>query len=114
MASKYNLSGKYKTFTATAFVTSESSNETKISVSIYVDDKLVLFKDNISEETKPIEINLDISGKQTMKIITKDENDNNWAKTRKIGFGDSSFEKVDEAGAEQSTGSENTTNKKDD
>ena len=110
----YNLSGKYKTFTATAFVTSESSNETKISVSIYVDDKLVLFKDNITEETKPIEINLDISGKQTMKIVTKDENDNNWAKTRKIGFGDSSFEKIDEAKAEHSSETDKATSKKDD
>lgn len=88
----YNLSGKYTTFKATAFVAMEASNGKNMSISIYVDEKLVLHKDEITEESQPIDISVDVTGGQTLRIVTK--NDGSYSNGF-IYFGNSSFEKTE-------------------
>lgn len=88
----YNLDKKYIKFNATAFVSTESANGRKMSISIYLDNKLAFYKDEITEESKPLEISLDVSNADTMRILTSDENKN--ASSRLI-FGNTDFTKVE-------------------
>ena len=85
----YNLSGKFTSFKTIAFPTIESDNNQKTSIAIYLDEELVWFKDEITNETPPIDISIDITGKQTMRIKVAGDYYN-----IDIFFGNSSFEKV--------------------
>ena len=90
----YNLSGGFVSFQGTAFVGTKASTGKQISLSIYLDEELVFHQDNITEETAPISISLDLTGKQTMRITT----DN--AGTYSNGFlcfGNTSFARAGEA-----------------
>lgn len=69
----YNLNCEYTKFEATSFVSTEAENGKKISMAIYVDDKLEYYKDNITEETQPLKISIDISDNKTMRIVTSNE-----------------------------------------
>lgn len=90
----YNLDKKYIKFNATAFVSTETSNNRKMSISIYLDNKLAYYKDAITEESKPLEISLDISNADTMRILTSDEGSSGVGLTYLI-FGNTDFTKVD-------------------
>lgn len=87
----YNLEKKFKKFTATTFVGKDSDAVEECSVSIYLDDELVLYKDGITVDTAPINIDLDVTGKSTLRIKV----DNRWLTGAKIYFGNSSFEKTE-------------------
>ena len=89
----YNLNKEYTKFNATAFVSEGSYNGRKISVSIYLDNKLVFFKDEISEETKPLKISLDIANADVMRIVATDEGGN---ATSRLIFADTDFAKVED------------------
>lgn len=90
----YNLSGKYNTFNAIAFVGTDAAIEGNYSISIYADEALIFFKDEITEETAPISISLDVAGKQTLRIAV--HSNNGWS-SRFIYFGNSSFEKAEDS-----------------
>lgn len=87
----YNLSGKYTTFTTTAFPSTDTDNKLILSISIYLDDELVYYKDEITNETAPIDISLDVTGKQTMRIIVKSSD--TWGRAY-LYFSNSSFKKA--------------------
>lgn len=65
----YNLSGKYTNFSATAFVSTEARNGKDMSISIYIDEILAFYQDGITEETQPINISLDVTEGQTMRVV---------------------------------------------
>lgn len=88
----YNLDKKYTKFNATAFVSTEAKNGKKISISIYLDNKLAFYKDGITEETKPLEISLDVSNASTMRISTSNEGSFSYGR---LIFADTDFTKVD-------------------
>ena len=96
----YSLAEKFTNFKSTAFVSTDTGNEVSFSISIYLDEELVFFKDEITNETAPFEISLNVTGKQTLRIVIKDGNGWN---TSKIYFGNSSFEKVPQESASSST-----------
>lgn len=86
----YNLNKKFKKFTATAFVGKDLDAVEECSISIYLDDELVLYKDAITVDTAPIKIDLDVTGKSTLRIKV----DNRWFAGAEIYFGNSYFTKA--------------------
>ena len=66
----YNLNKLYTTFTGTVFVATEASTGKNMSVAIYLDEELAFYQDNITEETPPINLEIDVTGKTTMRIVT--------------------------------------------
>ncbi len=89
----YNLSEKFKTFKATAFVGSEAAKGQNVSIAVYADENLVFFKDAISEESQPLDISVDVTGIKTLRIVVK--RDDNSPSHFYVYFGNSSFEKGD-------------------
>lgn len=89
----YNLGGKYTSFNATAFASENTSNGNKMQIAIYADEELIFFQDEITNETPPISISVDTTGKQTLRIVVKGSNSSYWS-TSEIYFGNSSFEKA--------------------
>ncbi len=86
----YNLSGKYSSLKATVFSGVTMSNGASVSLSIYVDEELVFFKENITDETAPFEISVVTSGKQTLRIVAiREQGDDS-----SIYFGNSEFIKI--------------------
>ncbi len=67
----YNLDGKYKTLKATAFVSTDSDRDLDITLTVYTDDKVAYKKEHISEETKPFEISVDVTGASTLRIVAE-------------------------------------------
>lgn len=90
----YNLDGNYTNFMSTVFVGREATNGKKMSLSIYVDEKLVLFEDEITEESQPFELSIDVTEGKTLRIVTKNEGSYS---SGYICFGNSSFEKAQNA-----------------
>ncbi|MGN0994986.1 MAG: NPCBM/NEW2 domain-containing protein, partial [Butyricicoccus sp.] len=66
----YALEKKYTKFTGTVFPSTDTSNRANMSVSIYKDDQLAFYQDNITVNTAPISFEIDVSGATTMKIMT--------------------------------------------
>jgi tetratricopeptide (TPR) repeat protein len=66
----YNLNGQYTRLTGTVFVSKESSNGTNVSFSVYLDEKLVQHVENITVETAPIALDVDVTGATTLRITT--------------------------------------------
>lgn len=93
----YNLAGRYTAFKATAFPSMDVANDVTGSISIYADEELVYYKDGISNETPPFEISLDLSGKNTLRVVVK--RTASW-RNMYIYFGNSTFEKVQTAESE--------------
>ena len=63
------------------------------SIAIYVDEELVFFKDEITEESQPIAISIDLTNKDTMRIVTT-WYEGAWG-SNFIYFSNSSFEKAE-------------------
>lgn len=91
----YNLDGKYKTFKATAFVSTDSDRDLDITVTIYKDKEAgyAFKKNHISEETKPFEISVDVTDVSTLRIVVE-KMSGGWGD---LCFGASSFERADVA-----------------
>lgn len=87
----YNLNNKFTKFTAIAFVGKDSDRVEDCSISIYLDDELVLYKDGITVDTAPINIELDVTGKNTLRIKIS----NRWWLGANIYFGNSDFAKIE-------------------
>lgn len=66
----YNLNGQYTRLTGTVFVSKDSSNGANVSFSVYLDEKLVQHVENITVETAPIALDIDVSGATTLRITT--------------------------------------------
>ena len=67
----YNLNKAYTTFTGTVFIPKESRyTGYSISLAIYLDEELIYYTEGITEETAPINLELDVTGKTTMRIVT--------------------------------------------
>ena len=67
----YNLNKAYTSFTGTVFVPKESRyTGYSMSLAIYLDEELIYYKEGITEETAPISLELDVTGKTTMRIAT--------------------------------------------
>lgn len=67
----YNLDEKFTTFNATVYPSVDMANDQVSYLSIYVDEELVYHKDEITNETAPFNISIDVKGKQTLRIVTK-------------------------------------------
>ncbi len=93
----YNLGGQFTSFEGTAFI-GMNDPANNISLSIYLDEELVFHRDGITEETEPIAIALDVTGKQTMRITASATS---WYSST-LTFGNTSFTRA----AEQAAGSE--------
>lgn len=90
----YNLSGKFKTFHATAFVGTQADNGQDLSISIYADNNLVYYQDSITEESAPLDISIDVSEVNTLRIeVNRSEEMGGWSWFY-VYFGNSSFEKL--------------------
>ncbi len=89
----YHLSSQYKSFDSIAFVGTQCGLEQKYSIAIYVDEELVFFKDEITEESQPIAISIDLTNKDTMRIVTT-WYEGAWG-SNFIYFSNSSFEKAE-------------------
>lgn len=66
----YNLNGQYTRLTGTVFVSKDSSNGANVSFSVYLDEKLVQHVENITVETAPIALDIDVTGATTLRITT--------------------------------------------
>lgn len=101
----YNLADKFTKFVATAFVSENTKNGLVFSISIYMDEQLVYFKDKITNETAPTEIELDVTGGQTLRIVVKSTDYRG-----QIYFGNSSFVKANQDTSEPTTSSDSAEN----
>lgn len=69
----YNLNKKYSSFETTIFVSEKASNGKDISIIIYLDGEVAHTEINITEESGPIHLTLDVEEVSTMKIETAND-----------------------------------------
>ena len=67
----YNLNGEYTRFTGTIIVSTDTRPDRRITYWIYLDDKLVQTRENITIQTQPMKFDIDLTGAKTMKIVMK-------------------------------------------
>lgn len=67
----YNLNKAYTAFTGTVFIPKESNRTGySMSLAVYLDEELAYYREGITEETAPINLELDVTGKTTMRVVT--------------------------------------------
>ena len=86
----YSLDQKYNRFTGTVFVVDTASAGKLLHFSIYLDEELVYYEDNITEESKPIALDIDTTGATTMRIVAG--NDGSYSNGGLV-FSNTNFEK---------------------
>jgi len=92
----YNLNAGYSKFSATVFTPKETSSNSNLSFAIYLDEVLIHHVDNITVESEPVVVDIDVSGAITMRIIASR---NTGYYPPYLYFTESNFEKI-ETGAE--------------
>lgn len=90
----YNLQKSYTTFTGTAFISKSSHTGLNACLAIYLDEELVYYQDNITEETAPISLNIDVTGATTMRIAVA--RGGQYRSGSHLCFGNTSFTKAEE------------------
>lgn len=91
----YSLSNNFTTFTGTAFVSKSEYTGYDFSLAIYVDEKLVYYKEHISEETAPITFSIDVTGGTTLRVSTDFEGLGQWNSCLQLA--DTSFVKASDS-----------------
>lgn len=89
----YNLSKNFTEYYAKVFTPTYAENGQSMSIAIYLDNELTLLKENITEESEPFDLTVDVTGKTTMRIVVK--NNGRW-KNDFLYFCNSNFKKVEE------------------
>lgn len=89
----YDLDGAYTAFSGTLFVPKVTDSGKDMSLSIYLDEELVYYKDGITEETAPFSFELDVTDAKTMRIVT--ENQGSFS-SGYIAFANTNFSKAEE------------------
>lgn len=93
----YNLNKNFTRFTGVAFVGQNDDNNTKdeVSLSIYLDEKLVYFADEITTETAPMALDIDVTNATTMRIVVATPKGNQFEgdSYRGLYFGNTNFER---------------------
>lgn len=97
----YNLNKEFTRFTGIAFVGQNDENSAKknVSLSIYLDEKLVYFADMITTETAPMTLDIDVTNVTTMRIVVTTESSSSFQFSQGLYFGNTNFERP--AAAEQ-------------
>lgn len=91
----YNLNKEFARFTGVAFVGQNDDNNTKdnVSLSIYLDEKLVYYADQITTETAPMTLNIDVTNATTMRIVVTNGGGSYSDIYRGVYFGNTNFER---------------------
>lgn len=76
----YNLDNKYSRFTCDIVIDNEIYNDRDVTVSIYVDNRLMFQKSGISKTSGKIHVDINVRGGQQLKIVTTDNN-YSWSET---------------------------------
>lgn len=86
----YLLEGKYTKFTGTVFIPVDAPSGKSAWFSVYLDEQLAYYQDNITEETPPITFEVDVSGHETMRIVASSDD----TYGPELIFANTSFEKA--------------------
>lgn len=93
----YNLNKNFTRFTGVAFVgqSDKNSAESNVSLSIYLDEKLVYYTDGITTETAPMTLDIDVTNATTMRIVVTTPKGNRFEgdSSRGVYFGNTNFER---------------------
>ncbi len=102
----FALDKKYTRFTGTVFVMDLASAGKKLWFSVYLDEELVYYSDEITEESQPITFDIDVTGATSMRIVTGNEGTFSWGG---LMFANTNFEKVAETDTASETNSAEET-----
>ena len=77
---EYKLDGKFTKLSGRFFVSPAASSGKNITIAIYQDGKRVFLKEGITETSEPIQVELDVTNGQTLRIETKNKGsyDHGW------------------------------------